>query len=62
MSSASDVREPPINQLRHAETVWETYMMTMNNVKMMFSTPKAFDGKTVAYVEKHPTTPADRSV
>lgn len=37
-------------------------MMTMNSVIMIFRTPNAFEGNAVAYVEKHPTTPAAISV
>lgn len=35
-----------------------TYMMTMNRVSMMLSTPNAFEGKASAYTEKEPTIPA----
>lgn len=33
-------------------------MTTMKRVKMMLSTPKAFEGNVLAYIEKEPTTPA----
>lgn len=37
-------------------------MMTMNSVIMILRTPNAFEGNAVAYVGKHPTTPAAISV